>query len=172
MQSDFTLTGTDTYTVTMTPLDNPGAAYTHSGTLSNSGAGPIDWIEFTMFNTPTNPSQATDFYVRSLQILSATPPGVPGDYNSDGVVDAADYVVWRNNLGTNFQLPNEVSGTTPGSVTQEDYTAWRSRFGNTSGAGSGIASGAVPEPGTLAGFLTAALSMCASGFRRLWRWRR
>ncbi len=172
MQSDFTLTGSDTYTVTMTPLDNTGAAYTHSGTLSNSGAGPIDWIEFTMFNTPTDPTKATDFYVRSIQILSATPPGVPGDYNSNGVVDAADYVVWRDHLGTNFQLPNEVSGTTPGSVTQEDYAAWRARFGNTSGSGSGLTGGSVPEPGMFGLFLTAALSMCTSGWRRIWQWRR
>src|SRR5262249_34691994 len=87
MQSDFTLTGDNTYTVTMTPLDNPGAAYTRSGTLSNSAVGPIDWIEFTMFNTPTNVAKATDFYVQSIQILSAAAPGVPGDYNNNGVVD-------------------------------------------------------------------------------------
>src|SRR4029079_3551832 len=115
--------------------------------------------------------KATDFYVRSIQVLSATAPGVPGDYNSNGVVDAADYVVWRAHLGTIFQLPNEVSGTTPASVTQEDYAAWRARFGNTSGAGSAISSGAVPEPSTFVGLLTTALSMCAFGFRRLWRWR-
>ncbi|MCC7476468.1 MAG: SUMF1/EgtB/PvdO family nonheme iron enzyme [Pirellulales bacterium] len=75
--------------------------------------------------------------------------GVPGDYNSNGVVDAADYIVWRKNLGTSFQLPNEVTGTTPGSVTTEDYNAWRERFGNTSGsaAATGLATGtAVPEP--------------------------
>jgi hypothetical protein len=171
MQSDFTLTGSDTYTMTMTPLDNPGAAYTHSGTLSNSAAGPIDWIEFTMFNTPTSTAKATDFYVRSIQILSPTPPGVPGDYNSNGVVDAADYAVWRDHLGTNFQLPNEVSGTTPGSVTQEDYTAWKARFGNTSGAGSGLAGGSVPEPGVLGLIFAAVISACASGWRRIWQWR-
>jgi hypothetical protein len=74
-----------------------------------------------------------------------TPPGVPGDYNQNGVVDAADYVVWRNNLGSAVALPNEGSGITPGSVTTEDYTYWRSRYGATSGAGS-VLGGAVPEP--------------------------
>jgi hypothetical protein len=170
MQTDFTLTGTDTYTVTMTPLDNPGAAFTRSTTLANPGA-PVDWIEFTMFNTPTSTAKATDFYVRSLQILTPTPPGVPGDYNGNGVVDASDYVVWRDHLGTSFQLSNEVSGTTPGSVTQEDYAAWRALFGNTSGAGSGIGAGSVPEPGMLGLFFAAAISMCASGWRRIWQWR-
>jgi hypothetical protein len=52
-----------------------------------------------------------------------------GDYNDDGYVDAADYILWRKNLGTSFQLNNEVQGVTPGMVTPEDYTAWRARFG-------------------------------------------
>jgi hypothetical protein len=73
------------------------------------------------------------------------PPGVPGDYNQNGVVDIADYVVWRNNLGSAVALPNEGSGITPGTVTTEDYTYWRSRFGATSGNGTAN-SGAVPEP--------------------------
>ena len=86
-----------------------------------------------------------------MSILAA-PPAVPGDYSRNGKVDAADYVVLRNRLGTNYQLFNEVSGVTPGTVTSDDYTAWRARFGNTSGAGAGgeITSSAVPEPGTLA----------------------
>ena len=65
---------------------------------------------------------------------------VPGDYSGNGTVDAADYTVWRDG----GPLLNEVQGVTPGSVTPEDYDAWRARFGNTSGAASGSA--AVPEP--------------------------
>jgi hypothetical protein len=65
--------------------------------------------------------------------------GVLGDYNGNGTVDAADYVLWRG--GTSLQ--NEV--VTPGSITPEDYDAWRARFGNTSGSGLG-SGGAVPEP--------------------------
>jgi hypothetical protein len=66
---------------------------------------------------------------------------VPGDYNGNGVVDGADYVLWRNG----GPLQNEV--VTPGVVTAEDYTAWRARFGNTSGSGSGLdGAAAVPEP--------------------------
>lgn len=75
-----------------------------------------------------------------------TTAGVPGDYNGNGVVDAADYTTWRDHLGQTFQLSNEVAGVTPGSVTPEDYTAWKSRFGS---SGSGAALGgnaAVPEP--------------------------
>ena len=42
-------------------------------------------------------------------------PLLPGDYNRDGVVDAADYVVWRKGMGTTY--------------TQGDYDVWRAHFG-------------------------------------------
>jgi hypothetical protein len=80
--------------------------------------------------------------------MNAVPVGVPGDYNSDGIVNAADYTVWRNHLGQSFTLPNEVAGVTPNQVTQEDYTAWKTRFGNTSSGGGSLSVGLVPETGT------------------------
>jgi hypothetical protein len=85
--------------------------------------------------------------------VMAAPAGVPGDYNSNGIVDAADYVFWRDRLGSATTLPNEVAGVTPGTVTNEDYTAWRARFGRTSGSGAGAAlvAAAVPEPSTWVG---------------------
>jgi hypothetical protein len=90
--------------------------------------------------------------VGQITIMPAGPVGVPGDYNSNGVVDAADYVFWRERLGSSTALPNEVAGVTPGMVTNEDYTAWRARFGRTSGAGAALgASAAVPEPSTWIG---------------------
>lgn len=67
-------------------------------------------------------------------------PGVDGDYNDNGVVDAADYVTWRDG----GPLANE--GVTPGSNSVEDYDFWRSRFGATSGSGSLADNAAVPEP--------------------------
>ena len=43
---------------------------------------------------------------------------------------------------------NEVDN--PGTVNAADYTAWRARFGNTSGSGSSLDGAAsVPEPATL-----------------------
>jgi hypothetical protein len=69
----------------------------------------------------------------------APEPALVGDYSGNGVVDAADYVVWRNGLGTTY--------------TQNDYTTWRANFGRTPSAGwsagsSVVASSAVPEPAT------------------------
>jgi hypothetical protein len=59
-----------------------------------------------------------------------------GDFNGNGTVDAADYVVWRNSNGT-----------------QAAYDTWRAHFGATAGAGNGSspptaepASAGVPEP--------------------------
>jgi hypothetical protein len=69
---------------------------------------------------------------------------VPGDYNGNGSVDAADYVLWRKG----GPLQNEVA--TLYSITPEDYTEWRARFGATapSGATTSWPATAVPEPCT------------------------
>jgi hypothetical protein len=74
-------------------------------------------------------------------------PALPGDYNGDGVVGAADYIVWRQSLNTFVTLPNDV---TPGFVDDSDYTVWRSHFGAPSG-GSGVSSDLanVPEPSAI-----------------------
>jgi hypothetical protein len=93
----------------------------------------------------------------NLVVEDIAAPGVQADYNGNGVVDAGDYVVWRNG----GPLQNEVAGTTPGTVTPEDYDAWRARFGNNAGSGSG---GAVPEPATAA--LLVLAGMVATGSRR------
>ena len=71
--------------------------------------------------------------------------GVPGDYNDNGVVDAADYVLWRKGGPLQFEVD------TPGTVNAADYTAWRARFGKTTaGAGSGsVMITEIPEPVTL-----------------------
>ncbi|HEX4415706.1 MAG TPA: family 16 glycosylhydrolase, partial [Lacipirellulaceae bacterium] len=75
--------------------------------------------------------------------------GVAGDYNGDGVVDAADYVAWRKNVGqTGVGLPADGSGN--GAVGPSDYDTWRANFGNSPDSGAGAAASAlmaVPEPG-------------------------
>jgi hypothetical protein len=85
------------------------------------------------------------------------PAGVIGDYNDDGKVDAADYVVWRKLNGTLTTLPND---STPGIVSPADFDEWRAHFGMMAGTGSSAA--AVPEPGTLMALLFA---LCLVGVR-------
>ena len=86
--------------------------------------------------------------------------GLAGDYNNNGTVDAADYTVWRNLLGTNSLLPND---RTVGSVTREDFNVWKANFGLTDGAGAVVGrpfDAAVPEPSTLALLLFATAIPC------------
>ncbi|WP_425400294.1 DUF5010 domain-containing protein [Aeoliella sp.] len=67
---------------------------------------------------------------------------LPGDFNGNGSVDLADYVVWRNNLGAEIALDNEVVSI--GRVTTDDYTTWKNGFG--ASAVGAVASIQVPEP--------------------------
>jgi hypothetical protein len=88
-----------------------------------------------------------DNLLNLFEVEFVTAAGITGDYNNNGVVDAVDYVVWRDNLNTNNTLPNDSS---PGTVTQADYDAWRANFGRSSGGGAALSAGAqVPEPATL-----------------------
>jgi hypothetical protein len=89
-------------------------------------------------------------------------PELDGDFNDDGVVDAADYVAYRKNHGTNNALPNDGGLGTP--ITTAHLDLWKAHFGETAGAGSASsAGGAVPEPGTclLAGIALAGLFGCS-----------
>jgi hypothetical protein len=74
--------------------------------------------------------------------------GVLGDYNHNGVVDAADYTVWRDSLGqsgTGLAADGDTGGASAGVIDQADYFVWKNNFGNHAGSASGNAV-AVPEP--------------------------
>ena len=51
-----------------------------------------------------------------------------GDYNEDGVVDAADYVVWRKNSGLSVTLPNRDTANF-GPISIDDFDSWRKTSG-------------------------------------------
>jgi len=54
--------------------------------------------------------------------------GVEGDFNRDGVVNAADYVAWRDALGSQGSAL-AADGDRDGSVGIADYAVWKSNFG-------------------------------------------
>ncbi|MCI0331832.1 MAG: hypothetical protein L0228_01240, partial [Planctomycetes bacterium] len=89
-------------------------------------------------------------------------PVLAGDYNDDGVVDAADYVVWRRSLETSTPLDNETASI--GINDQADYDAWRANFGASLGSGSGAA---VPEPTSTMLAVVATLTFCVASPNRL-----
>jgi hypothetical protein len=70
------------------------------------------------------------------------------DYNDNGIVDAADYALWRNFNGVSVPNGFGPDGNGDGIVNVADYNFWRSRFGLPMGSGSGgsLSTGAVPEP--------------------------
>ena len=73
-------------------------------------------------------------------------PALTGDYNVNGVVDAADYSVWRNHFGSTTQLAADGNGN--GVIDRADYAVWQANLGNVL---------VVPEPSSwvlLFGFLT------------------
>ena len=76
MRLDFTLTGADSYHLSMTPLANPANAYTENGTLKNSG--PVDYVLFQLYDAQSDPTKATDFYVSSITISSIPEPSSLG----------------------------------------------------------------------------------------------
>ena len=84
---------------------------------------------------------------------------LPGDYNKNGIVDAADYVVWRDTLGQVVTALSGADGNGNGMIDADDYGVWKANFGNHSGSGAS-ANSAVPEPATVLMLLTAILAIC------------
>jgi len=87
---------------------------------------------------------------------------LPWDYNQNGTVDAADYTVWRDLLGTLDPTgkSNFVNADRDNSVDQTDYDAWKWHFGESLPTMIGVGTVAVPEPASwlLAGFGLAAVT--------------
>jgi probable HAF family extracellular repeat protein len=95
----------------------------------------------------TNPNGNSEAWLARLD----SAPALPGDFNNDGTVDAADYVIWRTTDGT-----------------QAGHDVWRAHFGQA--AVGGISAGviaAVPEPIALTMFVVAMIAYsCANSRRR------
>ncbi|HEX4415289.1 MAG TPA: hypothetical protein VH107_16775 [Lacipirellulaceae bacterium] len=152
-----------------TNLANKTGSITGTGTLSSitqSGQTtetlnvPINATFVLMPDTSTTVNLTLTGQIVATTTFAA---GLPGDYNQNGVVDAADYVLWRDKLGTGTALPND---DTTG-VGNDDYARWRAQFGKRA-AGSGSAAGAaVPEASTAALILFAFVGI--AGERRFRR---
>jgi hypothetical protein len=108
------------------------------GILQANGQSGLTGATFSNYFTTTG-----DKFHENYTLTSLLTAGLPGDYNGDHKVDAADYVLWRKS-------PTTYGGNPAG------YNTWRASFGNT-GPGSGsLSSGTVPEP---AAFMLVALGL-------------
>jgi T5SS/PEP-CTERM-associated repeat protein len=77
---------------------------------------------------------------------------LPGDFNHDGIVNAADHVVWRKN-----------------DMGPAAFNTWRQNFGRTAviGAGTGNATASVPEPSAIALVIVGAIGLCPRRHRHI-----
>ncbi|WP_197526760.1 PQQ-dependent sugar dehydrogenase [Botrimarina colliarenosi] len=122
-----------------------GESY-HLGTLFTLGGAQDLTLEFLQANAAVSESGVVRFALR-------------GDYNQDGVVDAADYTVWRDSVvaqdgAADGSGPN---GVPDGVVDQFDYDLWRTHYGASL---ADVATLAVPEPGALLLMTLASIRTC------------
>jgi hypothetical protein len=88
-------------------------------------------------------------------------PPLVGDYNQNGTVDAADYVLWRHTLTQMVTPSSGADGNGNGTIDDGDYGIWRANFGNTAGSGAAAhVTAIIPEPATLALFILAGAACC------------
>ena len=77
---------------------------------------------------------------------------LPGDFNNDGVVDAADYNLWQDNLGNADESAINHNGDGLNGISRDDYDVWVNNFGNTAAATtaqasiSSVTTGSIPNP--------------------------
>jgi hypothetical protein len=91
--------------------------------------------EFTVSHVTGNSASSSDPNISGPFLIFANPNSLPGDFNLDGTVDAADYVVWRKGIEV---VP-----------TLQNYNLWRAHFGQTAASWSSVGdfnSNSVPEP--------------------------
>jgi glucose/arabinose dehydrogenase len=121
----------NTATAAVTNID--GLVVPNTGTITN----PDSFGEDAVGNLYIVTLGGSVFRVNTTQLL-------PGDYNADGTVNAADYTVWRDTLGQTVTAHSGADGDGDGVIDDGDYTVWTTNFGQSVHAsGSGAA---VPEP--------------------------
>jgi glucose/arabinose dehydrogenase len=83
----------------------------------------------------------------SGDVIYVTPDLAAGDYNDNGIVDAADYTIWRDSFGSTSDLRADGDGDQL--IDDDDYAVWKWTFGNLANAGAATALSAVPEPASV-----------------------
>lgn len=86
---------------------------------------------FATVNAPALPGGLAWRLVQTpatLELLAIAPSSLTGDFNHDGLVDAADYTVWRDTSGASGPL-HAADGNGDRSVDEADLNLWRAAYG-------------------------------------------
>lgn len=123
---------------------------THESNMVLNGGNPV----FGGTQFPWDPPQL---------IITYGNTALTGDYNQNGFVDAADYTIWRDTLGSTSDLRanGDNTGASANVIDGADLLAWKNNFGSHNGAGSGDAFGmAAPEPSPLILLAVSIAALC------------
>ncbi len=115
----------------------------------------------TYFARISGSTAAVQFYELAIHVDSQI---LYGDFNNDGVVDAADYTVWRDHVGEPDDTSIHGHGDGVPGIDAEDYVIWKSHYGDSFGLDLSAAAG-VPEPSTI--LCLAACFLLVGGSRRI-----
>lgn len=113
-----------------------------------TGSRSGDFLGDDFFNVSEN-HQMLDFMLSAqgngvAQLRVLTSIVLSGDFNADGIVDAADYTTWQDNIGAPAgTLPNDIDG---GVIGLPQYNTWKSNFGLSEPSFESSALAIVPEP--------------------------
>ncbi|MEN0109271.1 MAG: matrixin family metalloprotease [Planctomycetota bacterium] len=122
------------------------------------GVGGLTLAPGDYFARVSGTTSSTQLYQLDV---AATARSLIGDFNGDGLIDAADYTVWRDDFGSTTDLDADADGS--GEVDNADYALWASAFG-------GAQASVIPEPAAGGATLVALLASWAGaprGIRRV-----
>ncbi len=120
--------------------------------IAHFGLGPgADLIDLIRIEWPASGIVQELRGVAPNQLLSIVERH-PCDFNGDGQIDAADYLVWRKTMGQMVAHGSGADANGDGIIDGADYSLWKAHFGATFGTGAGggaratAAGQSVPEP--------------------------
>ena len=137
------------------PMQENGFGTLNGFDIPLTGSQYVFWVQET--------SEPVEQYILDFVV------SIPGDYNGDLLVNAADYTVWRNTLGQSVAAGEGADGDRDAMVDIDDYLIWKETYGLFVG-GSGAANldlgSNVPEPSTALLLLIGSAAAIVSAARR------
>lgn len=156
-QGNGTVFNDDTYALSLSIERNGVGDLSLSGSITGTAATNFTQVLSAVDLAATVPTYTFDHlgfllggnldtdqaFFTNLDVKLVQP--IVGDYNSDGEVNTADYVLWREAVETQTALANDPLGLP---IDDDQYIQWKQNFGDTTPGSSSILlrASAVPEP--------------------------